>query len=685
LPGGLVAGDTLDFVKYNTSFTAKDGNQFILKNTYQYTLTSDDISQGTGNANWSKTISYGVSTEGSEDEIEVDEYGEIESDQLVPIEILQGQLKTEIIYGSTNSQVGQIFQKYHLTDKTFGNIYGDQDYSYDEESGIVYGTGFLTKIGVGPDQNTAFQLANLFMIDRRSIINPRYVSVTSTSTSIPKLACIKTSLDEGVDVIFGDDKFAEVGARSTQDNIYIQYLSVVGAKSNKTGVIGTELKSSNTFLTGNGVDLTGNIKFYFNSNVINGSDMESLESIRQGAPSIYNSLDRLVTKADYVSYLKTLTFGDGKEIKNAISWGEQEENLADGNFANFKYFNCTFFSVLASLYDFPSDGVYNALAYEDLHEAYLEEEEDFVYTSASTWSWFPEQSYFYVFVAEQPQGEISRVNDYRYLNPISPINYVYEKVNERSQTTVRNIYISPIVQQMKLVGDVRIGRFEDRASVKTKINNALYEYLDVNADFNVDISISRLHSIIMSYPEVISCSVRFEPVTYDRQITEWIYDNDIASSSVSGALITILDTEIAKFVTSAGGVDDLDKLKVNEEFEISLPGSTDGIWGSALEWIPHYFRIRTAGANVEISERNFYRILMKNIYDAMIAYGGEVATWARGDEFKKVMYKMHNDMVGIIRQNMIDENGDITNFSIGHEIAQVSSELNYVFATNSRY
>jgi hypothetical protein len=60
LPGGLIAGNEL-FLNAKTQFV-HDNIPFILKKTFRYTFTASDISNGVGNANFSKIISYGLET-----------------------------------------------------------------------------------------------------------------------------------------------------------------------------------------------------------------------------------------------------------------------------------------------------------------------------------------------------------------------------------------------------------------------------------------------------------------------------------------------------------------------------------------------------------------------------------------------------------------------------------------------
>src|SRR5690606_39104106 len=82
-----------------------------------------------------------------------------------------------------------------------------------------------------------------------------------------------------------------------------------------------------------------------------------------------------------------------------------------------------------------------------------------------------------------------------------------------------------------------------------------------------------------------------------------------------------------------------------------------------------------------INEKSFYQVLMKNIYVALTSskLNSSGQSWRDSQEFKNVMYKLHNDFLPIIRAGMIDSNGDITKYSLNNEIVQLEIDLNYVF------
>jgi len=715
----LIAGDTVTFQKYDTTFTG-DSKPFMLKNTYKYTFTSDDITNGVGTPSWSKEVRYGVNLSASDQDIPIDSNGAVDSRLLLDIEIMQGESKVETILGAQNPQVGQLFQKYKINDVTFSNYFGEEDLGYNQLTLAENIENNLTQLGIGATQTQALDNSdNLYKIRRKSLIDPTEIGdVGGVELETPQLSLFLTNMDEGITLYFGDDVFAKKGLASTSNNIYIQYFSTLGAGGNKVGVIGNQITSPATFTSDDaGVDLTNNITFKFATNIKNGSDIESIDSIKLNAPEIFYSLDRLITSRDYISYLKTQRIGDsGELIKNARAWGEQEEVKRRGQSANFRFFNVMFFTALGSVYNFISND-YNIKNDTQLHDAFLEEAEDFstvteVTSGVVSADGYPEQAYFNILVKGQPQPEIQRVEDFRVISSTHPISKMYTKLEKRAQTTVRPIYISPMVQKFKLKGRVTIGALEDRNAVRRKINNNIYTWLNDNADFEVDIQKSPITDIISNeYKEVKSTNIYFEPVRPVSSITTLSADPDIAEGSApetSASVINVINSAISLYLTSAGFANPLSTqssatsalLSIYDIPSVSsatlvqsastLPtsaSSTAGIWNSPYIdgtftdfWYEYKAHLRAG----YISEYTFYNDLIKTIYDnissnSYLDESGE--PYEDSQYFKNLVFKLHNDIVPVIRTNMLDEEGNINQYSLGNEIAQVEVDLSYVYET----
>jgi len=369
---GVVAGDKIQIPQY-TAFTG-EGNPFILKTMFEYTITSADIAAGAD-----------LNTEIVENELTASTTEE-------RITLIQGEIKSAKIPGNTSNQVSQIFQTYRITDKEFSNMYGEQDYS----------DGNITKVGIGTTQQEAFEEDNIYEIDRRSLLKIESLQNFNFQDPVAQKIClIRTSTDEGIDLKFGDGKYAAKGLDTTSQTIYLQYLATIGSKANKAGVIGNKLQVGKAIKTITGKDISNVVQFEFYSNIIGGSDLESIEAIKTNAPSIYYSLDRVVTKKDYQDYLKTLS--SPIVIRNAIAWGEQEEvynqniQAIDNDDSNEsvlaikKLFNVVLFSCLGSLYNTSID-LAEFSPIEDTREVTLDVEDSD--------ELIPAQNYMNVFVAQ---------------------------------------------------------------------------------------------------------------------------------------------------------------------------------------------------------------------------------------------------------------------------------------------
>ncbi|MDD5650581.1 MAG: hypothetical protein PHF86_09230 [Candidatus Nanoarchaeia archaeon] len=257
------------------------------------------------------------------------------------IDIIQGEIKEKVIEGSTNPLIGSTFQVYKIDDTEFSNMYGSEDYDNP-----------VTRIWIGDNKSTD----NEYTIDRRSLINWEVIEAFSDQENI-KVAVVRSSINEGVELLFGNGRYASDGVNYTTsggaitsyDNLYVQYLATKGFKANQSGVVDKKVTYSGKVYTNTGKDITNKVDFYFATNIVGGADVESLESIKYNSPGIFASFSRCVTKEDYQNYLKSLT--SPISIKNAIAFGEAEELNADtSRDAVIRLFNVVLFSVLGHLY-----------------------------------------------------------------------------------------------------------------------------------------------------------------------------------------------------------------------------------------------------------------------------------------------------------------------------------------------
>lgn len=692
LPSGLEAGDEVYFQKFNTKFQHQ-GFPYILTKTYKYIFTANDIADGTSNPAFRKTVNVAVT---SESDLVLNEFGNVPLSATEPIAILQGEIIVQEVPGSANSQAGQIFQKYIIPDNRFSNLYGTEDLNYDTDTAVFDLVEGLTKVGVGPDEDTALDTEdNLFAIDRRSLLtNPEVLNQTQTLV-VPKVCLLRTTPKEEVELLFGDDLISQIGARTTSDNIYIQYFATDGTTPNKVGVQTELVQTSNTLevIGKPSLLITKNFEFRLNSNIVGGANLESMESIKVNAPSLFQSLDRLVSKQDYVIFLKSLT--SPINVNNALAWGEQEEVEALNKAgiqtrALVKLFNIVFFSVVGDLYLLPPGGQYSpkdlTTADSSSYTTTILEGDYFLSTDENPS--FGEQTYFNVYIKNSSTscggGVIEALNDQESLNAIENVRKVVADLQTRAQITTKNLYMSPIIQKYGIDGNVYLRNLTSINDLRTRVNNQIYTFLNDNADFNVPVFISNIVEIIENNREVINADISFEPLpvtsgTYT-PVTDLSTDPDIVGTGLvplayEPTLVSLIEQAIFEYQTNRPNAF-LGSLPIDSEYydisdykqiELETPPFAVGTWSTYESG-----EIRTAG----ITERTFYQELMDNMYNNKL--NTPVADAYRdSDFFRSFTSRLNKTMKEAIRNSMRDSSGNITNYSLALEIVQMVSNITY--------
>ncbi len=746
LTGKNIQEDDVLQIPIYSNFTY-DSNNYLLKNTITYTFTSADINSISADvADYEKIITSG-------------DDGEV-------ISVLQGVREYRVIEGATNGQVNQNFQIYKIEDEDFSNRYGNEDYMIP-----------ITTVGVGKTSATAVN----YNIDRRSLINLE--SIENFVVGDTKNVCvIRTANDENVELMFGDAQYAALGATvsangpsTSYDNIYINYLSTGGSKVNKVGNIDEKL-TSDVSVDVDGNDITSNVEFLFNSNIIGGADMEDINSIKLNAPSIYYSLDRLVSKRDYIAYLKSLT--SPINIQNAIVWGEQDEMTLSDNDPIKKLFNVVLFCCLGSLYNltgniyspktdtngldtavldldysenelkcqnyfnvyvnqnvaqqllrYETSGTYYLLygdsdlgmdvdnvkiLYDNdrmsvryTSELYLSGDGGAIYaayTSAISISAATDESDIASYIQMGLRGitdrrgtaainanygniafenllceydsvndrfvlsghpndscYISEVNSSPMLNDLTSACGLYNKssnkvtttlydsgnlmstkitdvvdlLDVRSQVTLKDVYVSPLIQNFNLNGSIYVNRLADKNNLHTQIKNAIYTWLNTNADFNKNVYLSNIIEIIEGFVNVSYANV------------------------VLGAE-TIVTTP---FNASTNSI--LNDALYSDETDLVTDFQT-------------YYN--TLSANSDLTERIFSEET-KSLYDILSNDATVHTPFRDTQDFITVVSDIHKDMLNTIRTNIIDSNGNISQYTIGTEVPKIIVNTNIIYQT----
>ena len=671
LPDGLAANDVLYFPK-KTSFTF-NGLNYILKFTYKYTFTGADIANGVGNANFVKNIT-GAFYSSSDNYDLIVSATTVSASQVIDIELMQGEIISETILGTDTDLIGQKFQRYRIEDQSFSNIYGANDLGYDPETGVSNQAENLTRVAISTQdvfaEEEASTLPNydeFYDIDRKTLLKVDS-ALNSNFTSAVNVCLVKSAKDKLVEIEFGDDLFAKKGLISPDQNIYIQYFGTQGSQANKIGVIGQTVISDDSF-TVNSIDLTNNITFTLKKNITGGADFEENESIKINAPSNFSAFERLVTKKDYTSYLKTLT--TPIVIKNAVAWGEQEEIAIDGTSNGSpikKLFNVVLYSVLASLYDVTSDThgvrmINGTTVSTSLSSAVLDD-------TYSPYSLMP-SAYFNILVKESTPDELNYVTG---LSQSSKIVNVTNKLATRSQITVKNVYITPFIEEIDLVGNVYVRNLSNINFVQKSVNNSIYEYLNQNADFDEPIYISKISDLISNNPSVIYSDVSFAP-----HYTSGVTFGYIQSGSDAP---TIVDTDIDNW-TPVGSetIDGIKQVYLDNIDEYIT--SRESFTSEDIRYIFDVFESKNYSLSnlSNFTERNFYNELCTNIYDGLVilAGGDPTVCFANSSGFTNTLVRLRNSFDYMIKFDMLDETGNITKFSLKNQIAKISLTINYLY------
>lgn len=144
---------------------------------------------------------------------------------------------------------------------------------------------------------------------------------------------LRPELDDTVTVVFGDS--IQGKTPSNGDEILIRYIESDGVDGNvyeldkvTTVVVPTV---TYTYVDTNGITQTGTktLTVTNTGTIVGGDDAESAEEIREEAPNVFKTGDRLVTKEDFESFLYNYP-----SVAEASVWGENEEDAP-----NYDMFN----------------------------------------------------------------------------------------------------------------------------------------------------------------------------------------------------------------------------------------------------------------------------------------------------------------------------------------------------------
>ena len=512
LPTNLKAGTVIVFSQDLTDLSF-NGNKFILDASYTYTLTEEDIQNGSS-SDWVKNLQYSVPSTDTR-YIPLAGVNYYNTNNTSVIKAFQAERKTVEINGESNfKKIGKPGQFYDIDDVTFSNWYSKRDpFAY--YRGNYNQSKSWTQVAIGASEDEAFSDTgnNLFDIEDQSIfLNEKLLKLTSAPTTPLKICQIDTNSDKTVRVTFtpettlcdiglkdqisaiagnnnltnknqtrailpdADDEsdpetYVNIGLTSSKENIYIKYLSTNGKSANQTGTKEANMTFSNKYYVssyGNVIDITNNVSFVINSDIYGGEDFEKQRSIKINAPAYFSSRLKLVTKDDYTSYFRALT--SPINVQNALVYGEQEMNDMY-NTRHDLVQNNVFYCLFGHLYNKNSGDWYvkNILTDSDddtdALTIYGDEYRDHICDYIMTIIGY--ESFLKKLYESNP--------DEQWLRNIQLVSN-----NAKPKMEINSVILSvpPIIQYFDLVGTVKIKKSADPQTYQTKMKNKIYEYLD---------------------------------------------------------------------------------------------------------------------------------------------------------------------------------------------------------------
>jgi hypothetical protein len=663
-----------------TPFTF-NGNKFLLKRAYKYNFTVADLTNFQSK-DYTKTIQYALLNTTELYNLYKDE-DLVNISDTVQIELFQGDVIYKDILNNTNDQINKKFQVYKIDDATFSNWYGSEDQEVP-----------LTRICINNDTVNPFEnntaITTEYEIDRRSLLK-QGEALTSFGTA-DDTCLLRTSLDDKVEIVFGDGNYASIGAQTgSKSNIFIQYLSTKGALANQNGTVGQKITCSSSILFDNVAlqDISANIQFKFTGNIIGGADIEDVDSIKILAPKIYASLDRCVTKEDYEAYLKTLT--SPINVKNSRAWGEQEEIQASTNIASIeKLFNIALFTCLGELYRYDSVKKVWEVKVSDTSES--GELGNAVLDDIDLYTEYSENGYFDLLVKEDSPGVSRDLQIAHIADSSSKIGQVYSKLSTKSQMTVRNVYVSPIIHDIEITGTVYVNRLSDASTIGNNIKNTLYPYLNTNADFDLPIYMSNIIQNIESVDNVLYSNLG---INWDTN-TNTIFG---AERPASGAITlgesiqtaAINDPDIIAWCS----VPSISATLLDQVSECFADIYTETIFGTSIstanstgKYFTYYKTNDNLTTKTNMTESWFNKVFLSALYNATKSrlanyIGTDGLHFFDSEYFKNVIVKLHNTFAYIINYNLLtgENKQDIIEYTLRNEIAKIKFNATILYAS----
>lgn len=435
--------------------------------------------------------------------------------------LIEGQMKTKTFYSDDSS-----FQEFIINDPSFSDWFGDRDPNYKEPDERRYRdkrfTTMTTDIGLAEDDGTDAISTHgdklYWRISRRGFNDPNLNQSTnslelfeSEKSRLTNFTCLMTTANDGnVKLEFHDGLTAAV----PKGVIKVNYLSTNGSAGRRNNVFDSQIQvssSANVLITderGRESDITlQDLEIRLLSDIQGGMDIETLQSIKKNASSVFSTFDTLTTHNSYVTFLKT-RFG----LRYARAFGEDEINKFKDLRSNIKYVNVVRYTGLKDLYE------------ESNGNVFLVDERDYQLSGFKV----PGLTYLWEFDYEKYTNDrnssLSNVNTsiFRthidpkyYIRPGSELELIHKSLVTRGLLTVEHAYVPPFVHHFDANIKLILREGSSFTNIKEQIIQEIYSYLKEYSDFSSPIYKSKITKLIEDFPEISGTNVKFVPEEND--------------------------------------------------------------------------------------------------------------------------------------------------------------------------
>ena len=416
--------------------------------------------------------------------------------------IIQGSIST----ATFQAEEGKIFQKFVIADTTFSEYFGDSDPLNDSDLS---------------DRITTVKVDGVYWdIDRRTLYSSdkSLAPTTSGGTLIKSRnykCVISTNAEGNIEILFGDGIVSAIPSGS----IEVSYLSTNGGGGNLYNSKDLQIEIGSSEITYSPIGSLGNsnISFYLGESANGGTDLESIQSIKYNAAKIYSALDRAVTIDDYKAILLTMP-----NVSHALAYGEDQLGAGD-----YRYFNTVLFTAINSLYT----GAYGSMRPSTPAEYILSGFNTLgvaqsIQDSAKSTTSNIRTTFDSKFNLSSKTNDVSTQEKYvQYVNSLgsifrlsrqnidstSQLGYIMRTLRNKGQATVSHIYFPSKVHKYSMKIEVFVVPISTKNSIATDIQQKSFAYLKDNTHFNFPIYSSKIIKIIESLNSIVGCHVAFEP------------------------------------------------------------------------------------------------------------------------------------------------------------------------------